>query len=185
MKNVSVCVLGVLVLVDGFCAGTTVSFIRYSEFPRADVVGIELYIESNLCIEVEEGVDVVTLLAGTRCPANKLLAVNIFRHPEGLFGQLFSEVNLVPVRNTLSTLFGIDRNRILRWSPLSVERYRVCGHPRTEVERFAFTVLVVIPAGKLVAFWPSRARLIIRIVSKRGLILDCLRVSSGASVDKH
>ena len=77
MKHISIGILGVFVLIGGFRAQSTVSFICYFEFPCTDVVGIENDVGSDLNVEVVQGIGVVPIFAGTGSPTDELLALNL------------------------------------------------------------------------------------------------------------
>ena len=77
MKNISIGILGVFVLIGGFRAQSTVSIICYFEFPCTDVVGIENDVGSDLSVEVVQGIGVIPIFARTGSPTDELLALNL------------------------------------------------------------------------------------------------------------
>ena len=149
MQNIGIAILGVFVTIGRNATATAVCVIRNREGACADVVRVKHDIGANLGIEVEQRVDVVALVAGTRGPANKLLAID-FR---GL-AQLVL-VNRVTIRNIVNSLslahtvhIVVVGYRDLGRLPDGVQGEIVGRHGRIEVERITFAELVVVPAGK-------------------------------------
>ena len=152
-KNVSVSVL---------CVESTVNrrppvrgsirVIRYAELLVADVIRIQHNIGTDFRIEVEQLVGIIPLFTRACRPTDKLHTIDFNGFRQLVYSNRITKVDIDYRCASRPILVRKDGDRMLDRHPLCVERHRMRRHRGTEVERSPFTKLIVIPAGKLVAF---------------------------------